>query len=127
VYNHTFFVQHCHEIGMGKATLRVFGVVASEQYRQFQDLIRLTIQTNSVSIFQWLIATSEACGVAPPGNVGDLRGSEGHDFGLRIIPIATQEMVETAPGSSHDEYPAALCAVRHRVRLLQQWTVITMP
>jgi hypothetical protein len=65
-------------------------------------------------------AAYPAGGIAPPSNGGDLWDGAGHDFGLRIIPIATQEIVEIAPGSSHDEHPAVLCEVRQRVRLLQQ-------
>ena len=49
-------------------------------------------------------------GVAPTGDPGDLRGREGDDAGLGMLPVADVEDVEVAPRGAHDHGPSD----RHR-------------
>jgi len=68
----------------------------------------------------WIGRAGEAGWVTTSGNRGNLRRCKGHDLDLRVVTIATQEIVKIAPGSSHNQYTAALCEVRHGARLLQE-------
>src|SRR5262249_37877255 len=54
----------------------------------------------------WVGRASEAGRETPVGNRGNLRGRKGYDLSLRLIAIATQEIVEVASGCSEDEHPA---------------------
>ena len=68
----------------------------------------------------WIGRAGTAGRVTTSGHRGNLRRCKGHDLSLRVVTIATQDMVQIAPGSSHDQHTASLCEIRHAARRLQQ-------
>jgi hypothetical protein len=70
-------------------------------------------------------------GIITPGNVGYLRGGEGHDFSGWVVAIHPVEIMKITPGGTHDDDARSSFLFRHWpypfYTFGQQPALMTMP